>query len=54
MGAINFLIMCAGFTFIWAACDYKRKTDKIKFLSKDWWVQFALILIGALLVDLSH
>ena len=51
---LKLILPIIGAAFIWAACGIKRDEDsKIKIYSKDFWVQFLLITVGVILMNLK-
>jgi len=52
---MEFIISCVGFILLWVATDVGRKeVDKIVFFRSKWFVIFALITIGVLLIKNAH
>ena len=48
---MKFIIYCIAFAIIYAACDlYRGKDSKIKFGTKEWFIQSALVILGAIII----
>lgn len=46
---IKLIIETVAFVLIWIAVDYKRcGNSKIEFLSKDWFVQYLLLVVAVI------
>ena len=51
---LKLILPIIGAAFIWVACGIKRDEDsKINIYSKDFWVQFLLITVGVILMNLK-
>ena len=49
---MNFLLMIVAYVIIYAACDYKRTEEsKIKFMSKEWFIQVAMVTAGGVMLN---
>ncbi len=51
---VSFIVECIGIIILWLATDVGRKEDsKIKFLGRNWWFIFILLLIGLTIIEIG-